>query len=367
MKLPIVITKVFFQKVLLLFASLLLYVMSFAQTEKNLVPNPSFEKHRNKSTIIKNAIPWQGQGTVDYYIKTDKLDTSLFKGAHTGTCYAGLRFQPNYKEYMYVKLLAPLERGKTYNFKMYVRLMGVSTVTVKQLGVYFSDDNFKIGMTFESEGILDSTDIKGISGTLGWIPIQGEYKAHGREKFIIIGNFKTKMKEDFVRVKKWDIFERREAYYYIDDISVYKKKTAADSSAEANLANSIKKNETVYTLPDTFVTGQVIEIKNIHFENGSDKLLKSSFKILDELVNVLNEHPFMEIQINGHSDNLGKEIANRKLSRNRAKAVYDYLLAQSVINPMQYKGFGSSQPIVPNDTDENKAKNRRVEFLIINP
>lgn len=362
MKLPIAKTKAFLQKVLLLFVMLLLCDFLFAQNEgKNLVPNPSFEKHKNKSTIIKNAIPWQGQGTVDYYMKTDKLDTSRFKGAHTGTCYAGLRFQPNYKEYMYVKLTEPLEKGKTYYFKMYVRLMGVSTVTVKQLGVYFSDVDFKIGMSFDEEGILDSTYSKGISGSLGWIPIQGAYLAHGHEKFIIIGNFKTKMKDDFVRLKKWDIFERREAYYYIDDISVRKKITAADSTAMHKLAE----NKVVSPLPDTFTTGQVIEIKNIQFENGSAILLKPSFKILDELVLVLNEHPFMEIQINGHTDNQGKEGQNKKLSKARAKAVYDYLLKQSVINPMTFRGFGSSQPIAPNDTDENKAKNRRVEFMII--
>ena len=87
--------------------------------------------------------------------------------------------------------------------------------------------------------------------------------------------------------------------------------------------------------------------------------------MLDELVSVLNNHPFMEIQINGHTDSQGKEAENKKLSKARAKAVYDYLLSQSVINPMTYKGFGSAQPAAPDESDENNAKNRRVEFVII--
>ncbi|MCE9540632.1 MAG: OmpA family protein [Bacteroidetes bacterium] len=366
MKPQIVSTKAFFQKVLLLFASLLMCVVSFAQKkEKNLVPNPSFEKHKNKTTVIKNAAPWVGVGTVDYFMKVEKKDTSKSKGAHTGTCYAGLRFQPNYKEYMFVKLTEPLEKEKMYNFIMHVKLVRSSTVTVKQLGVYFSDKPFKVGMSFNEEGIIDSTYGKGISGGIGWTPIQGEYKAHGGEKYIIIGNFKTRMKDDFVRIHKWNIFKSREAYYYVDDISVIKKMTAADSAILKQTEINPDENKTAYIVPDTFTTGQIIEIKNIHFEHGSANLLKSSFNVLDELVRVLNDHPNMEIQINGHTDDQGKEAVNRKLSKARAKAVYDYLVAQSVINSMAYKGFGPSQPLVPNDTDENKAKNRRVEFLII--
>ena len=355
-------TNFFIKKTLLLFLALMLLTASYAQKMgKNLVPNPSFEKHKNKSSVIKNAIPWQGEGTVDFYLKQEKLDTSKYKGAHTGTCYAGLRFQPNYKEYMYVKLTSTLEKGKTYFFKMHVRFKTSSSVTVKQLGVYFSDDKFKVDMSFEKEGIIDSTFIEGLSGLNNWIPIQGEYIANGREKYIIVGNFKTKMKEDFVRLKKWDIFKMREAYYYIDDITLRKKIIQNDSSI-----TKLNNEETeTYIFPDTFKTGQIVEIKNLQFKNGTAVLIKPSFKILDELVNKLNEHPFMEIQINGHTDNNEIEVKNKKLSKARAKIIYKYLLSQSVINPMNYNGYGSKKPIAPNDTDENKEKNRRIEMVII--
>ena len=333
-----------------------------AQTkDANLIPNPSFEFHRNKSTDIKNAEPWKGIGTVDYYMKADKKDTSKFKGAHSGTCFAGLRFQAAYKEYMYVHLTEPLEAGKTYHFNMFVRLLSESTVTVRQLGVYFSDDAFKFGMKFDEEGLIDSTYKKGISGVLNWFPIQGDYHAHGGEKFIIIGNFTPITKEDFVKRNKWDLFGFKEAYYFVDDVSLIKKKSPIDSLASGK---PVKKKK-IKTLPDSLKAGQIINLKNVQFETGTAKLKVSSEIALGELVNKLNNNPFVEIQIDGYTDNTGNEAANRALAKERAKSVFNYLRQEGVLNKMSYKGFGPIKPIAPNDTEENKAKNRRIEIEII--
>lgn len=349
---------IFNSKAVLFFITLLFPIFCFAQKKgKNLVPNPSFETHRNKANVIKNAIPWLNVATVDYYIKPDKKDTSRYKGARTGTCYAGLRFQPDYKEYMYVRLNETLEKGKTYRFRMYVRLLGSSTVSVKQLGVYFSDDAFKMGMAFDEEGMVDSTYKKGLSGA-GWLPIKGNYVAHGGEKYIIIGNFREKMKDDFVKKNKWDLFESREAYYYVDDVSLRRIYTAADTVNVKNPAEMLP----VY--PDSFSTGQVVEIKNVEFEIGNAKLLQNSHKMLDELVETLNENPFMEIQINVYADDLLNESSNRKLSKRRAKAIYNYLKEEQVINPMKYKGMGPS-PVAVAEQDKNKRKKNRMEFVVI--
>ncbi|MCW3085965.1 MAG: hypothetical protein JWP12_3331 [Bacteroidetes bacterium] len=345
---------------------LLCAVGSFAQAPKkgkNLIPNPGFEDHKGKGADIKTATPWKGAGTVDYFLKPEKRDTSRFKGARTGSAYAGLRFQSDYKEYMYVKLLEPLEKDRVYHFKMYVRLLEASnvTVTIKQLGAYFSDVEFKIGMEFDESGLVDTTYNKGISGSLNWILIQGDYTAHGGEKYAIIGNFRTKMKDDFVKKNKWSLFEFKEAYYYIDDVSLRKKLTAADT---AKIKTPAVKEPPI-TYPETYTVGETVLIDKIQFENNSAQFLKISYKSLDALVNALNNHPFMEIQIIGYTDNVGNEAVNRKLSKDRAKAVYDYLLEQGVINPLTYKGVGPANPVAPNDTEENRAKNRRVEFVII--
>ncbi|HSH67779.1 MAG TPA: hypothetical protein VLB84_18705 [Bacteroidia bacterium] len=314
----------FTKKIVLLSAAFIFCLFStYGQTaeEKNLVPNPSFETHRSRSGDLKNALPWVGIGTVDYYMKPEKRDTSRYKGARTGTAYAGLRFQRDYKEYMYVPLTDKLERNKTYHFKMYVRLLDYNnvTVTVKQLGVYFSDFAFNPKMSFDKESMIDSSYKKGISGTLDWIPIQGDYVAHGGEKYIIIGNFREKMKDDFVKKNPLNLFEFAEAYYYIDDVSLYRKIMPEDTASEPP-----------QVFPDKFVVNQVVDVKNIQFEKDGTRILLVSQRVLDNVILMLNNHPFMELQIN---------LTDNTSVNSRAKAIHRYLTDHGAINPMVHNGI----------------------------
>ena len=73
----------------------------------------------------------------------------------------------------------------------------------------------------------------------------------------------------------------------------------------------------------------------------------------------------MEVQINGHSDNVGSKTKILKISEQRAREVFEYLIKKGVQNKMYFKGYGSSVPIASNDNDIDRAKNRRVEFEII--
>ncbi|MES2591115.1 MAG: hypothetical protein V4608_04465 [Bacteroidota bacterium] len=324
-----------------------MYKVSFSQknNETNLVPNSGFETHKNNSGDISNAIPWVGVGTVDYFMKAEKRDTSRYKGARTGKCYAGLRFQREYKEYMYVKLTEPLEENNIYEFKMYVRLLNFNnvTVTIKQLGAYFSEEPFNEEMVFYPEGIVDSSNENGIAGTLNWIPIEGDYLAHGGEKYIVLGNFRTKMKDDFVKKNNAGMFEFEEGYYYVDDISVIKK----------DIPDSLKKARTeVLVFPDTLTAGQLFDIKNIHFEEGGSRILKISNKKLDEIMRMLNNHPFMEIQVHVTSN-------NQSIAKARAKAISDYLQAAGALNPITIKGIGHSNP--------NEKTECKVEIVITTP
>ena len=101
------------------------------EIQKNIVPNGSFENYRKKSSSIKQAIPWQQIASVDFYQEPLSNDTSVKKGAYLGTCYAGLRFQKKYKEFLQVKLAEPLHRGSTYEFEMYIRLAYWSNTSLK--------------------------------------------------------------------------------------------------------------------------------------------------------------------------------------------------------------------------------------------
>jgi outer membrane protein OmpA-like peptidoglycan-associated protein/tetratricopeptide (TPR) repeat protein len=104
-------------------------------------------------------------------------------------------------------------------------------------------------------------------------------------------------------------------------------------------------------------------LKNVFFETGSAALRPESLGELHRLKALLEENPALKIQINGHTDNVGKEEDNLLLSEARAKAVYDYLLGQGIApGRLRFQGFGPNRPIASNDTPEGRQQNRRTEF-----
>ena len=106
---------------------------------------------------------------------------------------------------------------------------------------------------------------------------------------------------------------------------------------------------------------------DMKFEFASSVLKKESEKQLDKFVEMYRKSPTMKLLINGHTDNVGSDEYNQKLSEDRAKSVYDYFLKHGIpADKMSVKGFGSKYPIDTNETEEGRAKNRRVEVDIVN-
>jgi len=102
-----------------------------------------------------------------------------------------------------------------------------------------------------------------------------------------------------------------------------------------------------------------------NFAFDSSKVRPDSNKI-DELVKALQEQPNADIYIEGHTDNVGSEEYNKKLSLKRANAVVDELKKRGVAaNRIHVEGFGYSKPIASNDTEEGRAHNRRVDVVLI--
>jgi outer membrane protein OmpA-like peptidoglycan-associated protein/tetratricopeptide (TPR) repeat protein len=112
--------------------------------------------------------------------------------------------------------------------------------------------------------------------------------------------------------------------------------------------------------------GKKVVMNNILFETGKSILTVSSYTELDRLLNIMQDNSQMKIEISGHTDKTGSEPINFKLSEARAKAVVEYLVQKGIDRArMEYKGFGSLQPIADNATSQGRAKNRRVEFKIL--
>lgn len=113
-------------------------------------------------------------------------------------------------------------------------------------------------------------------------------------------------------------------------------------------------------------TGQTEVMRNIFFERDKADLAPASLAELDQLLTMLRENPSMRIEVGGHTDSDGAAAHNEELSTARARAVADHLIANGIREErVEAKGYGASTPIAPNDTDENKRRNRRTEVRVL--
>lgn len=116
---------------------------------------------------------------------------------------------------------------------------------------------------------------------------------------------------------------------------------------------------------DTIKVGKAFTIENILFATDSYELSSDSKFILDQFVKFLNENPSVKVSIQGHTDDVGNDASNKILSANRAKATMDYLISQGVTaSRLKSEGFGETKPKLPNNSEVNRAKNRRTDFFI---
>jgi outer membrane protein OmpA-like peptidoglycan-associated protein len=107
--------------------------------------------------------------------------------------------------------------------------------------------------------------------------------------------------------------------------------------------------------------------ETVQFETDSSVLLDRSKTLLDEVVQAMNDHPEVrKVLIEGYTDAVASKTHNQKLSEQRVASVKAYLIAKGVeANRLKTKGFGETHPLASNKTEEGRAKNRRVEFKVI--
>lgn len=122
-----------------------------------------------------------------------------------------------------------------------------------------------------------------------------------------------------------------------------------------------------YVIPLQKITeALVLQLRNIQFEYNSAALLESSYEELDKVVRLLEENPSLRIELSAHTDDQGSDKYNQNLSQKRGEAARKYLIKHGInADRVTAIGYGKKQPLVPNDSDENRAKNRRVEFKVI--
>jgi outer membrane protein OmpA-like peptidoglycan-associated protein len=106
----------------------------------------------------------------------------------------------------------------------------------------------------------------------------------------------------------------------------------------------------------------------IHFDTAKDSIKPESFKILDQIAELLRQHSELKrVRVEGHTDNVGGGAYNKDLSERRARSVVRYLIERGKVAPgrLEAAGFGFERPVASNATATGRAKNRRVEFTIL--
>lgn len=117
---------------------------------------------------------------------------------------------------------------------------------------------------------------------------------------------------------------------------------------------------------DPVQAGASAVLNNIFFDLNKYDLKEKSVTELDKVVRFLSENPTIRIEISGHTDNAGTAAYNLQLSQKRAQAVGTYLVAHGIAaTRLTQKGYGAEKPLAPNDTEENRQKNRRIEFRLL--
>ena len=126
---------------------------------------------------------------------------------------------------------------------------------------------------------------------------------------------------------------------------------------------SDSKNNTVRK--DIAMTRDIVRLL-VYFDFDKATLQPASAVDLDRAVDWLKANPTVKVELSGHTDNVGAKDYNKKLSRDRAQSVLDYLVSKGVSpQRLNAQGYGMEQPITDNDTEESRAMNRRVEFRVV--
>lgn len=359
------------------FFILSLFVISVQKLKaQNLIPNPSFEEVIQKvnSKNGNNSAEKKPINKVkpDYYFHGTKgrISTEFFTNIrdkyneyHGGKVMVGIMGcgSPNAdsNQYLQVKLKQKLIKDQRYCVSFFVRPPSSWLSTTNEIDYNLISNKLDLQNTENRSLILSNyKKIRTINWYFKpniWTKIFSCYTAIGDEEYLTIGFMNPDYKIFPLSNSK---LHNKEIYLFIDEISLVP--IAGASSCDCIETNTPETNDF------GFAINKPLTLKNINFESGKAKLLPTSNEELNRLVLFLKNNLLYKIEIAGHTDNTGNEAEHKMLSQERAKAVANYLIAAGLNEKrISYKGNGSLQPLKPNDTEENKLLNRRVEIKLL--
>jgi OmpA-OmpF porin, OOP family len=345
----------------------LLLILFYATINgQNLVPNSSFEnlndtidKFTNSNfhfnikiknwTAVNSATP--DVLTPDFY---ERFITP--SKAHSGANMAGIgseidvwRKKNFWGEYLGVKLKEDLVPKRTYYVEYWIRR--AECINPRRNKDENMNSNFGVLFYLDTLLITDGrmihakpqvkADSSIVITSSAWVKVSGYFTPESRYNKICLGQF----------CQTDDMPLIMNGYYQIDDVLI---EELSDFSAFNKMV----------VLPK----GTIIPLNQVQFETGTTELSnKKSRTQLTELIAYLTNNPSIKIRVNGHTDFVGTKEANLKLSNDRAEFIANYLIQNGIANErIAWKGFGDESPIDNNATKQGRARNRRVEFEIMN-
>ncbi len=366
------------------FTLLLLCYVGFVQAQPpegsgpNLIPNPGFEEVKGRppkddidgyKTFKYNIVGWHSPTlstpdlkiTLPHEIKKAKRERKPIDVPHSGYKMVAIHTRnplsersDTYREYVEIRLDKTLKKGAEYYYEFWVCRAVQSKYVTNNIGFALSpspvvnDGTWKPLTHITPDVNVDEVINK---DKREWVKYSGTIKSANRSDFIVFGNFLDNEKTIMIEGSKDPEGDFERAYYLIDDVALHELNWKPEPPAAPKPKIEV---------------GTVIKLDRIFFVTAKWDLLPESNEQLQEVIDLLNEYPDMEIEIHGHTDSRGDDNYNLNLSKNRAKSVYKYLIDTGGIdaNRLKYKGFGEKKPVADNNTSEGRQLNRRVEFTV---
>jgi outer membrane protein OmpA-like peptidoglycan-associated protein len=330
---------------------------------QNIVPNPGFEQNQNFpigfsqsfEDFTKCVKHWMVPNTTtpDYVAPFFYKGNRLFGSNHSGLCMIGLAIESNWAECVYAKLEPEMEANTTYLIEFWIKRSVVDFMDTLQ----GTPSGCPPGYVSPNFGILLSDTIQTVKGKKfivgtpqlrcgdkfwldkNWTKVTGYYTSDKSYRYVYVGQFRPEGHSGPLASS---------GYVLVDDINIRRINISDELAKEA-----------------IEIPGAIIPLDQVFFEPDKSVLMENSFGSLDTLVALLSRND-IHVKINGHTDNQGSVEYNQKLSKERAKAVRNYLILKGLDKKrISWEGYGASKPKLDNSTESGRQKNRRVEFEIL--
>jgi outer membrane protein OmpA-like peptidoglycan-associated protein len=366
---------------------------------QNLISNSGFEE-RNTCTELHAVCAPEGWFRIPLDPVSALRGTAGFVAGnhHDNIVMENVKRPGINRTYIYTKLLCPLEKGKEYSFTASFRTASDQNFyRINLLWTSFEPFRFQNRIARETERNTIKPENKISDQSFGWKDYNIRFIATGEEKYVLIGNLERE-----IFPGKPTAQQRSLIIYEVDNVALYPTDESVKACAErdANIQNlylnnyrhtpgkfideegelpaapkeEIKKDTpplpppvVVEPPPPPPVVNDTLVIPDVLFKFDKKDLNPAFAYRLDTLIDKIRNKTFKRIEILGHTDSLGNNKYNQKLSIDRAEVVKKYL-----IDRLKYpadiivtKGFAATLPVSTNSNSTGRQKNRRVEIVLV--